>query len=305
MRGAPPKPARFQWPPGPFPLPPSSPQPTPIQPSNIQSPVKQLRALLRAIENDWLGRTAQPLEDRLSEEGFSLESAADSCPRCASDLAPHEIIRENEGLPYCSVCEIQKLPWSRAIRAARYENAVRQAILEAKLTGWRELAFDLGRLLGLAVNPQLTSFLASNGLTTRDVAVVPAPTHSFRLWSRGIDHTQEIARGVQAVCEVPVHLVLTRAHRPTQTSQTKGARRRNVAKTMTQEFALPAQAKLVIVVDDVRTTGATLRECCRALREGSQGSQNGVEKEGPIKSAFSQSGMPILWVATVAVTPTR
>jgi ComF family protein len=97
---------------------------------------------------------------------------------------------------------------------------------------------------------------------------VPVPLHPQRLVERGFDQAALLAipvarhRGVRCA---PRALVRTRPT-PPQASLDRAARAGNVA----DAFACPRPEKVrgrrILLVDDVRTTGATLASCIDVLR---------------------------------------
>jgi ComF family protein len=97
--------------------------------------------------------------------------------------------------------------------------------------------------------------------------VVPVPLHPWRRLRRGFNQADDLAQRLQ----VPVCRALwrTRATVP-QTELDPGQRRRNVRGA----FRLSPLARAsrlsgacVVLVDDVRTTGATLEACATVLKE--------------------------------------
>lgn len=89
-----------------------------------------------------------------------------------------------------------------------------------------------------------------------------APTASNRRRSRGFDHARVLARHVARGIGRPARGVLRRAPGPPQTSRSASERRGGPTVT-----AVRRVQGTVLLVDDVATTGATLRVCAAALRE--------------------------------------
>ena len=98
---------------------------------------------------------------------------------------------------------------------------------------------------------------------------VPVPLHPLRRFQRGFNQAEDLARELG----LPVANVLWRPRiRPPQTGLTAWARRRNVRGVFAispLSFGLTRSmaGRVVVLVDDVRTTGATLDACAGVLLE--------------------------------------
>lgn len=152
------------------------------------------------------------------------------------------------------------------MRVGPYEGVLRDAILEAKQSAHRALAHALGVELGA----QLQRVMHGMPSPLERCVIVPVPTSFRRRMLRGIDHTLAIARGVRARTGWELAPILQRSHAPHQTGQSLRVRQKNVAQTMRSRPLAPDPAQFagatLLIVDDVMTSGATLREASRALR---------------------------------------
>jgi len=97
-------------------------------------------------------------------------------------------------------------------------------------------------------------------------ALVPVPMHWRRRWTRGLHHTRAIARACGSFLSLPVVEVLRRVRcDPPQVGLGKTQRERNVRGAFAPVRGARLTGTTVCLIDDVMTTGATLRETARTL----------------------------------------
>jgi ComF family protein len=120
--------------------------------------------------------------------------------------------------------------------------------------------------------PRLSALMRERGadvLAGSDVAV-PVPLHWRRRWARGFNQAEDLA----AHLGLPVARALVRRRAtPPQVGLPAARRHRNVRGAFAARRALRGQVlnsrirgKVVVLVDDVATTGATLEACGAVLR---------------------------------------
>jgi ComF family protein len=141
---------------------------------------------------------------------------------------------------------------SRAIGA--YEGALRSIVHALKYDGRRSLARPLAALM----RQRGADVLAGAA------AAVPVPLHPSRQRARGFNQAADLARHLG----LPVIPALRRI-RPTAVQAELPASQRfmNVSDAFRATRAARDLCGVVVLIDDVRTTGATLDACARALKQ--------------------------------------
>lgn len=109
-----------------------------------------------------------------------------------------------------------------------------------------------------------------------------APTSARRVRHRGYDQAEVIARAVARQLGVPCRRLLYRAHGTPQTGRSRAERLVGPAFRARR----PRRGLSVLVVDDVVTTGATLRTAAKALRAA------GVDRVELAAAASTQLRVP-------------
>ncbi|MEM7436197.1 MAG: ComF family protein [Myxococcota bacterium] len=177
-------------------------------------------------------------------------------PRCAACGQSFD-----GGDAFCQDCAIfvQSAPDSGAV--FEYGGPVADAIRRYKYGGRSELARPLGYCLAGAADP----FVGSVDI------VVPVPLHWKRRRSRGYDQAALLVRPVaRKVKSRSGFRVLRRVRAtPRQSGLGRRARLRNVAGAFAAK-PLPGSPR-ILLLDDVVTTGATLRAARQALAEAGAG----------------------------------
>jgi len=149
---------------------------------------------------------------------------------------------------------------AKAVSGWPYGGWVANSVIGAKYEGEKDRARFLGAVLVMSE--------ASSLLEAADY-VVPVPMFEKKRLERGYNQAEMIA---ETACRLlgrslPTPLLLQHEERPSQVGLSANARRTNVRGTfsLAEEFAVP-QGSRIALVDDVRTTGATIAACVDALR---------------------------------------
>ncbi|MBC7186259.1 MAG: ComF family protein [Calditrichaeota bacterium] len=150
-------------------------------------------------------------------------------------------------------------PLSTSLSVWKYSPEVQEVIHLFKYRGYQCLAHPLGLALGGAIH-------AAGALAAADL-LVPVPLHPARKRERGYNQSELLARTASKICGIPVEAGVLRRTRYTTPQAKLGAaeRARNVAGAFAVRVPETVRGKVVMLVDDVFTTGATANECAAVL----------------------------------------
>ena len=160
--------------------------------------------------------------------------------------------------------EIRKFAIKGVCNLGLYQPPLSEIVLAVKQQRWSRAGNALGKVLGQKVKIKLNS---DSNTINQTWIVVPIPTPFLRRVLRGIDHSDIIASALAKELRLPLRRSLWQRFGRTQ----KTLNRKNRLHRL-QRFGVrfghqrALVGKSVIVVDDIRTTGATIEQASRVLR---------------------------------------
>jgi ComF family protein len=181
-------------------------------------------------------------------------------PKCSCCGDPFESQFGDDHL--CGSCITDPPPFVAARSALLFEGSTRELIHQFKY-GKRVL---LRRPLGLLAAAYLANFAGNFGAGL----ILPVPLHSKRLRQRGFNQAILLGEIFSQKWGVPLSRNNLRRIRWTEPQVNLGAAER--AANVKGAFALnnpeEIRGRKIILVDDVYTTGSTVKECCHVLLKG-------------------------------------
>ena len=175
-----------------------------------------------------------------------------ACKRCARPFA-------SRYSDTCGDCLSDAPAFERAISYGLYEGALMEAIHLMKFKGTRRLARPLSGML--------SGMLSGLGLPLDADIIMPVPMTRAGLIKRGFNQSALVASALGRARGIPLRLDLLRKVKetPPQLGLSRKARLRNLRGAFRAEPGV--KGLKVIVLDDVITTGATMRECAKVLKK--------------------------------------
>src|SRR3569833_1472479 len=153
-------------------------------------------------------------------------------------------------------------PFDRARSAVVYNEVARALVGKLKYGDRPELARFCSKLMAQA----------GHELWGPDAVLVPVPLHRARQFSRRYNQSTELARALSRLTGVPVDplLVSRKMNTRQQGGLSRDARQRNIAGAFqpSPDISSRLRGRRAIIVDDVVTTGATVKAVTRALKAG-------------------------------------
>lgn len=195
------------------------------------------------------------------------------CVFCESVLKDTDICREcEEKLPYTvGDSAMQKFPFiDKCVSPLYYKDKVRASVHRYKFGGCSAYSRRYAALMSDCVE---------NNLDCRSIDVISwIPLSKKRLRQRGYDQARLLAEEIAAKTGLPCRRLLQKVKNNSAQSLTRDAkqRRENVAGVYALDDGADVSGLLILLVDDVVTTGATMSEAARILRKAGAKSVFGV-----------------------------
>lgn len=150
-------------------------------------------------------------------------------------------------------------PWRRGRAAVTFNDLAAHLVHRLKYQDTQEAGLAMARMMAAA----------GRALLAEADVLVPVPLHRRRLWQRRYNQAAVLAHAVSQASGVPVRtdVLLRVASTQPQVGLDAAARHKNVraAFAVAAEHLAQVQGRRVLLIDDVRTTGATAAACTQVL----------------------------------------
>lgn len=176
------------------------------------------------------------------------------CPRCGYEVSAYAVV---EGT--CAHCVDKSFHFDGIIRCGLYTNGLAELVL-----GLKKDRTELADVLG----PLARAAWEGSPWRQRVEILVPVPLHWTRRLARGYNQAYLIAQRLRD-SHIRICQALKRVRRtPYQpTMGTSRARHGNVLNAFAFRRASCVKGRRICLVDDITTSGATLSECAKVLKQ--------------------------------------
>lgn len=214
-----------------------------------------------------------PPRCQLCGSGQNLEYNGQLCAACAADIHINEFACRLCAVPLtttgsppqdisdiCMQC-IKNPPkydacWSPFVYAQPLEWMIQQLKFNAKL--------NYANLLSALMTANLPCHLYEQ---ERPDAIIPMPLHNKRLKQRGFNQSQLLIKPLAKALQIPIDLTSCQRVLDTQHQTGKNARQRQQNIKNAFRFINKKNYKYVVIFDDVVTTGSSVSELCKVLKQ--------------------------------------
>jgi len=183
-------------------------------------------------------------------------TGGDYCPRCGRDASRYGLV---EGV--CPDCQGKEIHFDRIARSGVYK---KEQTLPKMILAFKKGRTELDSMLGFLANSALDGSSFCNDIEF----FVPVPLHwSRRLW-RGYNQSLVLAKKLKhRTAKICTDLVRIRRTKSQPMMPSPAARIANVAGAFAVRRRHIFTGRNICLVDDIKTTGATLNECAKTLKE--------------------------------------
>lgn len=170
------------------------------------------------------------------------------CPVCSGSLSKGR----------CRICRERAFYLSKNITIAEYDGIMKGLLHNLKFKGTRRIHIPIARMV--------LKEMVQHNMGADMITCVPMNAH--KKWKRGFNQSELIAKHVAVKSGIPFHTLL-KEKRKTETQRELDLRHRfiNVINRYHAKNNMIIRNKTILIIDDIFTTGATINECARVLRE--------------------------------------
>jgi ComF family protein len=154
-------------------------------------------------------------------------------------------------------------PWDRSRAAVIFDDVSKEFVHAFKYGDRPEAGLFMARLMARA---------GRSVIAEADV-IIPVPLHWTRLWKRRFNQAAFLAQNIAKAADKPFDPFTLKRIRatPQQVGLDAKERHKNMRKAFAVKLNADVKGKSILLVDDVRTTGATISACVAALKAAGAG----------------------------------
>ena len=172
-----------------------------------------------------------------------------TCLRCGTKIAPTQ--------SFCANCNFDTVYFDKAYSPFCYEGDFVKLIYQIKFGGHAGILDVLATYIAFTVNKQ--------GVTFDEICFVPMTEQSQK--ERGYNQAQILAqRYGELIGKAPVNALVKKKQTQRQEQLGRAERKKNVDNAFAVVDKNLVKNKAILLIDDVKTTGATLNNCAKALK---------------------------------------
>lgn len=189
------------------------------------------------------------------------------CTHCISKIKPYQ--------SECCACQkisedfrthkecLDFFPLARVLIPTEYDKTTKKIVGELKFKYVKNIAPYIAESMAELLQTSLKSQRCS-----REVMLVPIPLHPRRKRERGFNQSELLCKEISKQLGIPTQNLLKRIR---YTTQQKTLDREKRLINLSSAFIIDPEKKispnsLIILVDDIVTTGATLSACAKAIK---------------------------------------
>ena len=175
------------------------------------------------------------------------------CKKCGKQLAHDDDL--------CLDCKITKHQYIQGIALYPYEGIIQETIYRFKYGGKRKYAQFFAKMMYHKLKE--TTFF-------QDIdVIISVPVSKERLKQRGYNQAEELAKYLSNMSKIPYNrdILIRQKHTKPQSGFSPAQRQENINNAFIASCSLPPEYKVILVIDDIYTTGSTINECAKILKQ--------------------------------------